>query len=39
MEVQDKRLQTTNEILNSIKLIKINAWENYFLDKLFTKRN
>lgn len=30
----DDRMKSTNEVFNNIKFIKVNAWEEYFYDKL-----
>lgn len=38
MKSKDKRMKTTNEIFSSIKFIKVNAWEEYFYEKLDVKR-
>ena len=34
MKEKDKRIKFTTEIFNSIKFVKVNAWEEYFYDKL-----
>lgn len=34
MLITDSRVRTTNEILNSIKLIKMYAWEDSFEEKI-----
>ena len=34
MKEKDKRIKVTTEIFNSIKFVKVNAWEEYFYDKL-----
>lgn len=34
----DNRMKISNEIFNNIKFIKVNAWEEYFYDKLEAKR-
>lgn len=34
----DNRMKMSNEIFNNIKFIKVNAWEEYFYDKLELKR-
>lgn len=31
---KDKRIKITNEIFGQIKFVKVNAWEEYFYDKL-----
>ena len=36
---KDERLSLTNEILTSLKLIKLYGWDNEFLDKVLYKRN
>jgi ATP-binding cassette subfamily C (CFTR/MRP) protein 2 len=30
----DNRMKTTNEVFSNIKFIKVNAWEEYFYDKV-----
>ena len=37
-EATDSRMQLTRSTFNNIKFIKINAWEEYFYDKLMGKR-
>lgn len=34
MKEKDKRIKITTEIFSSIKFVKVNAWEEYFYDKL-----
>jgi len=34
----DERMKVTNEVFNNIKFIKVNAWEEYFYDKLMARR-
>lgn len=34
MKVKDKRINTTSEALEGIKLIKLQAWEHAFLEKI-----
>lgn len=34
----DNRMKMTNEIFNNIKFIKVNAWEEYFYDRIEAKR-
>jgi ATP-binding cassette subfamily C (CFTR/MRP) protein 2 len=34
----DNRMKMSNEIFNNIKFIKVNAWEEYFYDRLEGKR-
>jgi hypothetical protein len=31
-------MKVTNEVFNNIKFIKVNAWEEYFYDKLMARR-
>ncbi|EGR28734.1 hypothetical protein IMG5_169310 [Ichthyophthirius multifiliis] len=38
MIAKDKRMNISSEIFNSIKVIKANAWEEHFYDKLEVKR-
>lgn len=35
----DNRMKITNEIFNNIKFVKVNAWEEYFYDKVINRRN
>lgn len=35
----DGRMKMTNEVFNNIKFIKVNAWEEYFYDKLEVRRS
>jgi len=39
MKLKDERMETTNEIFNSIKIIKQNAWEGFFLKKVSHRRH
>lgn len=32
-------MKVTNEVFNNIKFVKVNAWEEYFYDKLIDRRN
>ena len=34
LEKKDERIKLSNEIISSIKLIKVHSWENYFLEKI-----
>jgi ATP-binding cassette subfamily C (CFTR/MRP) protein 2 len=34
----DNRMKITNEVFNNIKFVKVNAWEEYFYDKLINRR-
>lgn len=36
---KDKRMNTTTEVVNSIKVIKLNSWVKYFIDMVTTTRN
>lgn len=38
-QATDNRMKITNEVFNNIKFIKVNAWEEYFYDKLINRRN
>lgn len=35
----DNRMKITNEIFNNVKFVKVNAWEEYFYDKLIYRRD
>lgn len=37
-DATDNRMKITNEVFNNIKFIKVNAWEEYFYDKLMSRR-
>lgn len=37
-QATDNRMKVTNEVFNNIKFIKVNAWEEYFYDKLMARR-
>lgn len=37
-DATDDRMKVTTEVFNNIKFIKVNAWEEYFYDKLMSKR-
>ena len=39
LERKDKRMNTTTELINSVKVIKLNSWGKYFLDKISNLRN
>lgn len=39
MKDKDKRMKVTNEIFGQIKFIKVNAWEEFFYDRLDISRN
>ena len=39
MKCQNSRMSTVNEVFNNIKLIKMNAWEDFFYNKLMIKRD
>ncbi|RDX74677.1 ABC transporter C family member 3, partial [Mucuna pruriens] len=39
MEFKDKRMKATSEILKSMKILKLQAWEMKFLSKVFQLRN
>jgi hypothetical protein len=38
MKEKDKRIKITTEIFGTIKFVKVNAWEEYFYDKLNAQR-
>jgi ABC-type multidrug transport system fused ATPase/permease subunit len=38
MTATDNRMKGTNEVYNAIKFIKVNAWEEYFYDRLDERR-
>lgn len=38
MKRKDKRMKATNEVFSNIKFVKVNAWEEYFYNKLDLKR-
>ncbi|KAG6836959.1 hypothetical protein H0H93_000601, partial [Arthromyces matolae] len=37
--ITDKRIRLTTEVLQGIRLIKFNAWENFYIDKLGVLRS
>lgn len=37
-QATDNRMKITNEVFNNIKFVKVNAWEEYFYDKLMARR-
>ena len=39
MAAKDVRIQTTSEVINGMKVIKLQAWEKAFLEKLTGIRN
>ena len=39
MKAKDERTKSANELFHSIKFIKINALEDYFVNKLLLLRN
>jgi ABC-type bacteriocin/lantibiotic exporter with double-glycine peptidase domain len=39
LERKDKRMNTTTEVVNNIKIIKLNSWVKYFIDKVGVERN
>ena len=38
MKAKDQRVKVTSEMLQGIKAVKLNAWEDYFLSKLSSIR-
>ena len=34
LERKDKRMNTTTELINNVKIIKLNSWVKYFIDKI-----
>jgi hypothetical protein len=39
MDMKNTRMKVINEVFNNIKLIKMNAWEKFFMKKLQKKRD
>ncbi|XP_054160851.1 multidrug resistance-associated protein 1-like [Oppia nitens] len=39
MTIKDKRLSQINQIINTIKVIKLNAWEEFFISKVVRLRD
>ncbi|CAN7946344.1 unnamed protein product [Ixodes pacificus] len=39
MNARDERLKQTSDILSSVRLVKMYAWEDAYLDKLMRTRN
>ena len=39
MKHKDVRIKKTNEVLSGIKVIKLYAWENHFIDDILGIRN
>ncbi|ESO89359.1 hypothetical protein LOTGIDRAFT_229211 [Lottia gigantea] len=37
-EYKDKKMEVLNDMLNGIKVVKLNAWETYFCEKLTSAR-
>lgn len=38
LEAKDRRMKLANEIISAIKLIKVNAWENFYLGRITESR-
>ena len=38
LKYKDQRMKTTTQVINSIKIIKFNCWEDYYFRKINTKR-
>ena len=38
LKYKDQRMKTTTQVLNTIKIIKLNSWENYYYKKINTQR-
>ena len=38
LKYKDQRMKTTTQVLNIMKIIKINSWEKYFYDKIKSQR-
>jgi ABC-type multidrug transport system fused ATPase/permease subunit len=36
---KDERMNTTTEVISSMKIIKLNSWIRYFVDKVTFRRN
>lgn len=39
LERKDRRMNATTEIVNNIKIIKLNSWNDYFINKVFSLRS
>ena len=39
LQRKDKRMNTMTEVINSIKILKLNAWVKHFINKITTMRN
>ncbi len=37
-DATDARMKITSEVFNNVKFVKVNAWEEYFYDKLIKRR-
>ena len=38
LKYKDQRMKTTTQVLNIMKIVKINSWEKYFYDKIKSQR-
>jgi len=39
LKAKDKRMRHTTEVVNNIKVIKLNSWKEFFIDKILKFRN
>mmetsp|Transcript_41879 Transcript_41879/g.48423 ORF Transcript_41879/g.48423 Transcript_41879/m.48423 type:complete len:94 (-) Transcript_41879:1472-1753(-) len=39
LEKKDRRMNIVTEVMNNIKIIKLNSWVKYFINKVTVQRN